>query len=158
MLSAMGYLERICGKLNEAGVRYALVGGYAVALHGAPRGTIDIDVAVRWTLQNVERAEAALNRAGLVSRLPVTAVEVFRHRDEYMEERNLLAWSFYNPDDPLETVDIIIAHDLTGNTVRPVELPACTVPVLSLEDLIEMKRLSGRPQDIEDVRALEKLR
>ena len=43
----MTVLERICTALREAGVRYAVVGGYAVALHGAVRGTVDIDVAVR---------------------------------------------------------------------------------------------------------------
>ena len=39
--------QRICKALGEAGIHYALAGGYAVALHGAPRGTIDIDVALR---------------------------------------------------------------------------------------------------------------
>ena len=154
----MTYLERICTALNEARVRYALVGGYAVALHGAPRGTIDIDVALRWNLDNLTRAEEALNGAGLVSRIPVSAVDVYRFRNEYIENRNLVAWNFHNPDDPLEQVDIIIAYDLNGKKTQPVNLPTGTVQVLSIDDLIDMKRSSGRPQDLEDVSALEKLR
>ena len=154
----MTYLEKICGALDKAGVRYALVGGYAVALHGAPRGTFDIDVALRWTLEDLTRAEKALNGAGMVSRLPVSAQDIHNFRDEYIVNRNLVAWNFHNPDDPLEQVDIIIAYDLTGKRTESVQLPAGAVHILCIDDLIEMKRRSGRAQDLEDVAALERLR
>lgn len=154
----MTTLEKICGALRDAGVRYAIVGGHAVALHGVVRGTLDIDVVVRWTRTTLVRAEAALNAIGLVSRLPVTAREVYDFRDEYVRNRNLTAWNFYNPDDPLEQVDIIITDDLAGKRTKAVALPTGPVRVLSVTDLIAMKRRSGRPQDLEDVRALEKLR
>ena len=154
----MTILEKICGALRNAGVRYAIVGGHAVALHGVVRGTLDIDVVVRWTRATLVRAEAALNAIGLVSRLPVTAREVYDFRDEYVRNRNLTAWNFYNPDDPLEQVDIIITDDLAGKRTKAVALPTGPVRVLSVTDLIAMKRRSGRPQDLEDVRALEKLR
>ena len=153
----MSFLEKVCTALREAGVRYALAGGYAVALHGAVRGTIDVDVVLRWTEQTLVGAEAALNGIGLVSRLPVTAREVFAFRDEYVKNRNLIAWNFYNPDDPLEQVDVIITYDLTGKRTRRVNLSSGPVQVLSLKGLIAMKRASGRPQDIEDIRALERL-
>ena len=58
---------------------------------------------------------------------------------------------------PLEQVDIIINYDLTGKRTTRVELASGPVRVLSIEDLIAMKRESGRPQDIEDIRALEQL-
>ena len=122
------------------------------------RGTLDIDVVVRWTRATLVRAEAALKAIGLVSRLPVTAREVYDFRDEYVRNRNLTAWNFYNPDDPLEQVDIIITDDLAGKRTKAVALPTGPVRVLSVTDLIAMKRRSGRPQDLEDVRALEKLR
>ncbi len=78
----MTVLERVCGALRDAGVRYAVVGGYAVALHGAVRGTLDIDVALHWSRTNLLRAETALQGIGLVSRLPVTGNEVYDFRDE----------------------------------------------------------------------------
>ncbi|MCZ0945746.1 MAG: hypothetical protein OXJ53_22050 [Gammaproteobacteria bacterium] len=154
----MTYVERICQALSEAGVHYALVGGYAVALHGAPRGTIDIDLALHWTLEDLTRAERALKGIGLVSSLPVTAQDIHDYRNEYIKERNLVAWNFHNPDDPLEQVDIIIAYDLSGKKTKPVELSMTTVHILSIDDLIAMKQQSGRAQDIEDAAALEKLR
>ena len=153
----MTTLERVCAALRDGQVRYAIVGGYAVALHGAVRGTIDIDLVLRWTRQTLIRAEAALNGIGLESRLPISADEVYAFRDEYIENRNLIAWNFHNPDDPLEQVDIVINYDLTGKKTRRFELPTGSVEVLSVTDLIAMKRASGRAQDIEDARALERL-
>ena len=154
----MTVLERVCGALRDAGVRYAVVGGYAVALHGAVRGTLDIDVALHWSRTNLLRAETALQGTGLVSRLPVTGNEVYDFRDEYIANRGLVAWSFHNPGDPLEQVDIVIAYDLAGKRTLRVDLGSGPVQVLSIDDLIEMKRNSGRPQDLEDAAALEKLR
>ena len=157
ILLTVTFLERLCTALHGAGVRYAVVGGYAVALHGAVRGTVDVDLVLPWTERMLVLAEAALNGIGLVSALPVSAGEVYAFRDEYVANRNLIAWKFHNPDDPLEQVDIIINYDLTGKRTRRVELASGPVRVLSIEDLIAMKRESGRPQDIEDIRALEQL-
>ena len=154
----MTALSRVCTALNEAGVRYAVVGGYAVALHGAVRGTLDIDIAIDWSRAALAATERALAGLGFVSRLPVSADDVFRSRDDYVSNRNLIAWNFYNPEDLSEQVDIIIAYDLTGKHTMPVRLSECIVPVLSIADLIEMKRQSGRAQDREDAAALEKLR
>jgi hypothetical protein len=153
----MTFLSRVGKALEAAGVRYALVGGYAVALHGAVRGTVDIDFVLRWSLRDLEAAEAALGKLGLVSRLPVTAGDVFRFRDEYVRNRNLIAWDFYNPQDSSERVDIVISEDLKGKRRIRIETLAGAVQVLSRKDLIAMKKASGRPQDLADVEALEKL-
>ena len=154
----MTFLERVCEALNQSGVRYVVVGGYAVSLHGAIRGTLDIDVALRWTKHDLLKAEDALQKIGLVSRLPVTALDVFNYRDEYIRNRNLIAWNFHNPVDPSELLDIIINFDAKGKRAVYKQLSTTSVPVLNIRDLIDMKKASGRPQDIEDIRALEKLK
>jgi len=154
----MTFLERVCEALNQSGVRYVLVGGYAVSLHGAIRGTLDIDVALRWTKRDLVKTEDALQKIGLVSRLPVTALDVFEYRDEYIQNRNLIAWNFHNPVDPSELLDIIINFDVKGKRAVYKQLSATSVPVLNIRDLIDMKKASGRPQDIEDIKALEKLK
>jgi hypothetical protein len=153
----MRFLNRVCSALADRGVRYAVVGGHAVALHGAVRGTVDVDIAVTWTAKALENAEKALNGIGLVSRLPVTAGDVFGFRDEYVRNRNLIGWNFYNPSDPTEQVDIVITYDLKGKKVGTVDTLDGPVRILAREQLIEMKRESGRPQDLEDIKALEKL-
>ena len=153
----MTFLERVCRALCEAEVDYAIVGGHAVALHGAVRGTVDVDVAVRWARDVVVRAEAALLGIGLVSSIPVTAQEIFDNRDAYMQERNLVAWNFHHPDVPMDQVDLIISYDLAHKRVETLALPSGPIRLLSIRDLIDMKRQSHRPQDIEDVAALERL-
>lgn len=153
----MSFLSRVGAALESAGVRYALVGGYAVALHGAVRGTVDVDVILAWDARSLRAAETALRDIGLVSRLPITADEVFRFRDEYIRNRNLIAWNFYNPQDLTEQLDIVISTDLKGKKVRRIETVDGPLQVLARKDLIEMKRASGRPQDLADIAALEKL-
>ena len=56
-----------------------------------------------------------------------------------------------------EQVDIIITYDLKNKRTKRIDLAGMTVQILSLKDLIDMKRQSARPQDVEDVKALEKL-
>src|SRR5579859_1436028 len=96
--------------LQKAKVPFAVTWGYAVALHGAARGTVDLDIVLRRSKPHFVAAERALKDLGLVPRLPVTAAEVFDFREEYIKNRNLIAWSFYNPKDPTQIVDIIITH------------------------------------------------
>lgn len=151
----MTFLNRVCSALSEQGIRYAVVGGHAVALHGAVRGTVDVDIVINWSLNSLQAAEQALQRIGLVSRLPVAATDVFQFRDEYINNRNLIGWNFYHPDNPGEQVDIVITYDLKGKKRVNVVTAGGKVPILSRRDLIEMKRASGRPQDLEDARALE---
>jgi len=154
----MFFVEEVCLTLSEQGVRYALAGGHAVALHGAVRGTVDVDIVIDWKLQSLTRAAKAMERLGMISRLPVTAGEVFHFRDEYITNRNLIAWNFHHPDDPSKQVDILINYDLAGRRRRAVRTASGTLYILGRDDLVAMKKASGRQQDLADVEALEKLK
>jgi hypothetical protein len=148
---------RVCRALDRARVPYALVGGYAVALHGAVRGTIDVDLVIRMREKDFRLTEAALRGIGLEPRLPVTAEEVFRFREEYLRHRNLHAWSFVNRERPSEIVDVVLTADLTNFKVKRVRVRGQSLRVASIPDLIRMKEGTGRAQDLEDVRALKAL-
>jgi hypothetical protein len=159
ILSAkMPFLARVRRALAKKGLRYAVVGGHAVALHGAVRGTVDVDIAMTWSLKSLEAAEEALWGLGLVSRLPVSAKDVFHFRDEYVRNRNLSEWNFYKPQNLTEQVDIVITYDLKGKPLTRIATADGPIRVLSRKDLIETKRSSGRPQDLEDADALERLK
>lgn len=151
------FIHDVCKALKEAKVPYAIVGGYAVALHGAIRGTLDVDIVLNWSLKNLQKTEQAFKEMGLVSRIPVDADNIYHFRDEYIENRHLIAWNFYDPSNPANQVDIIINYDLRGSHTKTVKTKAGTVKILSRSKLIEMKRASGRLQDLEDVAALEGL-
>lgn len=150
-------LLRISQTLHKFSVPYALVGGYAVSLHGAVRGTLDIDLIIRWRERDFINVEKALNSIGLKSRLPVSAQEIFKFREEYIKNRNLVAWSFVNSNNPIELVDIIITHDLSKVETIDISIGSDKISVISLNDLIKMKSRVKRPQDIEDIKALKKL-
>lgn len=151
------FIHKVCNALDKAKVAYAVVGGYAVALHGIPRGTFDVDVAIKWTQKNLEEAEKALNGLGLVSLLPINATNLFQFRDEYVKNKNLIAWHFYDRSNPIQQVDLLINFDLKGQRVDLIQTQEGKIKVLSLKDLIAMKKATGRPQDIEDVKFLEAL-
>lgn len=151
-------LYEVADALARAKVPFAIAGGYAVALHGAVRGTVDVDVVLTLRKKDFVAAEAAFRGLGLVPRLPVTAEEVFDFREEYIRRRNLVAWSFVDGRDPTRVVDVVITRDLARSRVVRVPVAGRSLPVLSREDLIAMKKESGRPQDLEDIRALRELR
>lgn len=149
------FIHEICLALDKAEIPYAIVGGYAVALHGAIRGTIDVDVVIQWSLKNLQATENTFKQMGLVSLIPITAETLFHFREEYIHNRNLIAWNFYDPSNPLNQVDIIINYDLQDEqNTKTIETSLGSIRILSLNDLIKMKKASGRLQDLEDVKAL----
>lgn len=151
------FIKRVIQSLDKHKVHYALVGGYAVALHGVLRGTVDIDVAIGLQKGQFTAAEKAMVAIGLQSRLPVSAEDVFTFRDEYIRNRNLTAWSFYNSKNPLEVVNILITEDVRKLKTVEKKVDRLRIQVVSIADLIRMKTQSARPQDLEDIKSLEKL-
>lgn len=156
------YLD-VLTALDAAGVRYVVVGGVAVTLQGHMRATVDLDLVIDLLTENVSTAVEALQGLGLVPRLPVPASSLADEatRREWVEERNLTVFSMHDPLDPRREVDLF-----ADPPIDPVELLAradrmrlgtLSVPVASRGDLIAMKRLAGRPQDLADVAALEAL-
>lgn len=151
------FINKVIRALESNDVDYVVVGGYAVALHGAVRGTVDVDLVVSLTMKSFENTEKAMKKLGLQSLLPVNAKDVFNYREEYIRNRSLIAWSFCNPDNPLEIVDILITEDASSIEVVEKKAFGKVIRIASIPDLIRMKRVSNRPQDVEDIRALEKL-
>lgn len=151
------FIERVVATLKRERVRFAVAGGFAVALHGAVRGTVDIDLVIALVKRDFVTVQKALEQIGLTSRLPLEGHEVFTFREEYIRNRNLIAWSFTNAADPSEIVDIILTEDLRKIKIETIVAGDLELPVVSAADLIRMKEKSGRPQDIEDIKALRKL-
>jgi len=83
-------------------------------------------------------------------------------RREWLTERNLMALSYGDPTDPLREVDVLLSPpvdsvpDLVAHA-RHVAVGSLTVPLISIPDLIQMKRRSDRAQDLADVAHLEQL-
>lgn len=159
----IGSTERVLAALNEAGVRYVIVGGVAVVLHGHLRTTADIDLVVELTTDNALKAVEALADLGYRPRAPVPAQQFAEEeaRRDWIEAKGMMVFSMWHPTEPGLEVDLFVDVPFNFEEVyaRSLSVPLDTVtaPVIALGDLIEMKRRAGRPQDVLDVEALEAL-
>ena len=149
-------LKELVRALKNEKINYMIVGGYAVNFHGYSRNTVDIDIVIKFTLSNLKKIELLLHKLGMVSRLPIDAVSVYKFRDEYIKNRNLIAWNFYNENDPTEQVDILITHDVSDFKSEKFRVGELELKVISKDDLIKMKKKSGRDKDLLDIKELTK--
>lgn len=131
-------------------VRWMIVGGYAVARHGRPRATKDLDVWVEASPSNAQRIVAALRDFGA----PLAGLDVADFsvpgiglqfgrpplRVDILTAISGLAFAEAWPRAIVETID-----DVPGRFI-------------ALDDLLTNKRAAGRPQDVADVAALERIR
>jgi len=155
--------EPVIQALHDAEVRYIVVGGLAVLLHGHARLTADIDIVIDLEPSPARRAIGALLALGLKARPPVDPYDFAKPavREEWIREKNMTVFSFWDPGNPLREVDLFSRYPLDFEQLwhRSVVVPlgATSVRIASLPDLITMKKAAGRPQDLEDVSALSKL-
>jgi hypothetical protein len=152
------FFVRVITALHQAEIDYAVIGGFALTLHGAVRGTVDIDLAIQFNEQDFLNIEKVLNQLGLESRLPVKAQQIYQFRKEYLSNRNLIAWNFYNPQKPIESVDILLSMSCSEIKIQKFKAFGLTIRVASIDDLIRMKLAAARPQDLADVDALQRLK
>ncbi len=136
-------IARVSRALVARGLRFMVVGGQAVLLHGEPRLTQDVDITLAASIDALAEVIAALADAGLEP-LP-------------KDVRAFVAETFVLPasDATLGArVDLIFsntAFELEAvNRAVFVELGSESVPFASAEDLLLLKLFAGRPRDLED--------
>jgi predicted nucleotidyltransferase len=159
----VGEIEGVLQALNQAAVRYLVVGGVAVVLHGYLRTTADLDLVVQLERENLRRAMAALKQLGYRPRAPVP-VEAFaeaEQRESWAQEKGLTVFSLWSPEHPALELDLFVTEpfdfeEVYGRALR-VPLETTDATVISLEDLQAMKARVGRPRDLEDLKALDAL-
>lgn len=159
----IGSFERVLHVLEEAQVRYMVVGGVAVVLHGHLRATADIDVLLDFEPTNTRKAVEAFRSAGFKPRAPVP-LESFadtESRRRLAIDKGMVVFSLWHPDIRGLEVDLFIEEpkqmaDAWDRRLQ-VTVGEITVSIPSLADLIRMKRAVARPQDLADVAALETL-
>lgn len=131
----------------EHRVRYMVVGGYALAAHGFPRNTKDLDIWIEAERGNAQRLLTALSEFGFGS-LDLT-------EDDFVDPGCVVQLG-YPPIriDLLTSVDGVTFAEARERCVM-LRIGDVDVPVISREDLVTNKRASGRLQDLADVERLE---
>jgi hypothetical protein len=131
---------------NKHGVEYLIVGAYALAMHGAPRYTGDIDILVEPTTVNAERILEALNEFGFAS-LDLT-VDDFNAPDKIVQLGVLPVRI-----DIITSITGVSWQDAYSNRVEG-EYGDIRVHYLGRSQLIANKKALGRKKDLADLEAL----
>jgi hypothetical protein len=141
-------------------LRYLVVGGLAVNLHGVPRTTMDLDIIISFDKENIHSLLKAMGELNYVPRVPVDAasLEDPATRRFLIDEKNMKAFSFCHRVETFKVIDIVIAHPLIFNEAESkrniVIAKGIEIPFVSIDDLITMKTASGRETDRSDIAML----
>jgi hypothetical protein len=132
--------------LNSHGVEYVLVGGHAVAYHGRPRFTDDLDILVRRSPENARRMNAALNAFGFGS---------LGLRDKDFLEANQIVQLGHPPQriDIATSISGVEDEELWSHRVQG-NWEGSPVWWIDRVSLVKNKRAVGRPKDLADLELL----
>lgn len=160
----MPIFEPVFSALNEAGVRYVVVGGLAVVLHGYLRVTSDVDIVLDLEPASARKAMEALKSIGMKARAPVDPAAFADpvQRESWIADKGMTVFSLYSPADPLLILDLFVRSPVPFEELwsrsRKIDLGSLSIQVSSIDDLIAMKKSVARPQDLSDIEALEALK
>jgi hypothetical protein len=128
---------------NKHEVKYLVIGGYAVSIHGHPRSTKDIDVCIEMSERNASKMVQVINDFGFGS--------LQLNKDDFLKRDSIVQLGF-----PPLRIDIL--NDLDGvpfeeawENRKVVSFEKVLVNFIGYNDLLIVKQKTGRPQDIADV-------
>jgi predicted nucleotidyltransferase len=161
---SIGYLEELLRTLTDGGVRFVVAGGVAVVLHGIERTTMDLDIALELSPENVSLFRDAMDALGLrpLVPVPIDALSDPEMVRVMVEEKHAIVFMLADPRMPLRKVDVFLTEQLSyGNLSAdsvPVEIPGIPLRIVSLERLLALKRAVDPPRDKDlfDIRAIER--
>ena len=140
--------EGLLKLLKEHRVRFVVIGATAFPVHGYSRSTLDIDIFIEPNIKNAEKTLNALKYFGY----DVTDVKI----DDLLTKK-LLIRQYLVETDIHPFVKGANFEDVWKNRVRA-KYGNTFVCFASLDDLIKMKKAAGRPQDLEDLKYLIRLK
>lgn len=160
------HLKEILTALADARVNFVVAGGVAVLLHGVERVTMDLDLALQLSRENLTAFQEAIGKLGLKPRVPVSpeslADPVTVQR--FVEEKGALVFTFLDHDKPIRQLDIFLTKGLSferllGDAIE-IELDGRPIKVASLERMLEIKKgiPAPRDKDLMDIRELERIK
>lgn len=137
----------ILSAFNDERVEFLLVGAYALAVHGAPRATGDLDLWIRPSEENARRTWRALVRFG-------APLEELRETDLTTPGTVIQLGREPRRIDLLTTIDGI-TFDEAWASRKEVVVDVLAIPVIGRDEFLRNKRATGRLKDLADAERLE---
>ncbi len=153
--------EEILREFQKQKVKYVLVGGIAFNLLGGNRNTLDLDILVEMTDENLLRVVNILKKAGYHVKQPVDPAKIAdkKTREGWIKNKNMKAFNFYKGERTYEEVDILIDSPVGFKEAIKDALEAnvsgLTLKIISPKNFIKMKKSSGRDKDLKDIEELK---
>lgn len=144
-------------------VKYVLVGGIAVNLLGSLRNTADMDILVEMSDNNLAKVVGILKKKGYHVKQPVDPMGLAEKetRNDWIKNKHMKAFNFYKEDE-LKEVDIIIetpvSYEKAKRNISHIKSGNLAIPVISIDNLIKMKKNTGRMVDKLDIEQLKKIK
>jgi predicted nucleotidyltransferase len=157
-------IEAIFKALNNARVKYLIVGGLAVVAHGYERLTRDVDLVIGLERDNILRGLRALMAIDYHLKIPVTP-EQFADpalRKTWRREKNMVVLQLWSDLHRRTPVDVFVYEPFDfekelGRATWNVVAGKIRAPVIRYKTLLALKRKAGRAKDLLDIAALKKL-
>lgn len=155
--------EEILLAFQKYRVKYILVGGIAVNLLGSLRNTADMDILLEMSDDNLKKAVTILKKNGYGVKQPVEPLGIAdkKTRECWIKEKHMKAFNFYK-ENGLKEVDIIIdtpvSYEDAKKDILWIKGGDIKIPVISIDNLIKMKKNTGRSIDKLDIEELKKIK
>ena len=159
----MIFYEEILRAFQKQKVKYVLVGGIAVNLLGSLRSTADLDILVEMSDNNLKKIVNIMKKYGYRVKQPVDPIKIAdkKTRQDWIKNKHMKAFIFYKQDE-LKEVDIIIESPVSFEEARKktvrIKIDDLILPVISINNLIKMKKKTGRAIDKLDIDELKKIK
>ncbi len=153
------FFEKIFKALNENDVKYLVIGGAAVNLHGYVRVTYDLDLFIALDELNIKKFANAMKTLNFKPKIPVEIEELgdSKKREQWIKEKNMKVFSLVDIDTD-DIIDIMIMDYLQFNESykekKVVRIKDIEIPLASIKDIIKLKEVAGRAKDIIDLKVL----
>lgn len=149
--------------LSQHRIRYLICGGLAINIYGIPRSTADIDLVLDLEQENVAAFLKVISKIGYYAHLPISLENLIdkNQRNEFIQNKNLIAYSFYNSSNNVMSMDVLIDTPIdfevmwSNREVR--KISGEEINIVSIPDLITMKKYAGRLQDEKDIILLSEM-
>lgn len=141
-----------------------IVGGVAVNLYGYSRFTGDIDILLALDKKNLEKLDELMHKLGYTERLPINVKDLGDSKKvgKFIKEKGMTAFTFISSRGEQLDIDILAQESMDFDKYLKdqtlIRVWGLALPVINIDDLIEMKRAAGRGKDILDLEALLKIK